>query len=476
MKKLKKERVLVDIAENVGKLPPSVVELEQTVLGAAMLESGCIGEIADILRVDDFYQERHKLIWEAIISLYRSSNPVDMRTVINQLKGQVDALYIAELTSNVSSAANVEYHARVIIEASIKRSLIVEASKIHTDCYQDGTDVFSLLDSIQTRIDNISANYFKGSAIGCNELYRATVKYMYEVRNNSGVSGISSGYLELDRITGGWQAPDLVIVAARPSMGKTVVGVCLAKQAAMLFNKSVAFFSLEMSARQIMQRMISSDSEIDLERIIRGNTSDYEFISMGEKSKDIANARLFIDETPAISILELRAKAKRLKHEQNIDMIVIDYLQLMRGDEDSGNREQEVASISRGLKSLAKELNIPVIALSQLSRGVESRSDKRPQLSDLRESGSLEQDADVVLFLFRAEYYNILQDQDGNATQGKLEIIAAKNRNGKTGSVMLNFIGKFAKITDLSNSIMPPNLKPLYSIPQVKADAEILPF
>ena len=465
--KYKKQRVLVDIAEGIAKMPPSAVELEEAVLGAAMLERESLSLIIDILNINDFYVEKNKTVWEAIISLYRQDKPIDIKTVTqelrasNRLESIGGAMYLAGLTASVASAANIEYHARIIIEQSIKRSLIIEASKIHNDCYSDGSDVFNLLDSIQSRIDNISASYFKGSAIDANSLYRSTIQYLLDSRNKNGITGISSGYNELDRITGGWQSPDLVIIAARPSMGKTVVGVCIAKQAALIYKKSVAFFSLEMSSRQIMQRIISCEAEVDLEKIVRGSTSDQEIMMIGEKTKNIVNSKFYIDETPAISILELRAKARRLKHEKGIEIIVIDYLQLMRGDEDSGNREQEVASISRGLKSLAKELDIPIIALSQLSRGVENRSDKRPQLSDLRESGAIEQDADVVLFLYRAEYYGIQTDDEGQSTIGKLEIIAAKNRNGKTGSLMMDFVGKFAKIKDQ------------YSIPEFE---EINPF
>lgn len=450
-----------DISESLGKLPPQCLDLEEAVLGATMMESSSLGVVADILRPEDFYSEAHRTIWEAIINLYKESRPIDMRTVTAQLRkeGKIElvggAYIIAELTSKVSSAANIEYHARVIIEASIKRSLIMEASQTHSECYEDSSDVFEIIDRTQSRLDKISNTYFRGSAISSNELYKKTINHIYKSRNEDGITGVPTGHHELDRITGGWQNPDLVLVAARPSMGKTACVVEMAKNAAMMFKRPVAIFSLEMSAQQLMQRMIASEAEIDLENIMRGRLSDTDIEQMCNGSNRIANMPLFIDDTPAISILELRAKARRLKHENNIELLIVDYLQLMRGD-NSGNREQEIASISRGLKSLAKELGIPIIALSQLSREVEKRADKRPQLADLRESGSLEQDADTVIFLFRAEYYKIMQDEDGNPTQGIIEFIVAKNRNGKTGSVLLKFIGKYAKIVDLNQGAPEP--------------------
>lgn len=469
--------------EILGKLPPQLPEFEEAVLGAVMLERESLIKVIDKLRGFDFYEDRHRLIWEAIIVLFREDSPIDMRTVVNKLRtnGHLDlvggAFYIAELTSKVASAANIEYHAHLIIEASIKRTLIQEASKIHQEAYEDGSDVFDLLASVQGRLDTIATSYFKCGSVVAGEVYRETVKHIIESRNDHGITGIQTGYNELDLITGGWQAPDLVIIAARPSMGKTVVGLSIAKNAASQFKKPVGFFSLEMSKRQLMQRMIATDSEVDLDSIIRGRTSDHELKQIADRTGGLSNMKLHIDDTPAISILELRAKARRMKHEFDIQMIVIDYLQLMRGDV-KGNREQEVASISRGLKSLAKELNIPVIALSQLSRGVEGRGDKRPQLSDLRESGSIEQDADVVMFLFRAEYYKIETDEAGLPTQGILEIITAKNRNGKTGSVFLKFIGKYAKIADLNTTFVPENndiLKRVardYSEPKISSDEQ----
>jgi len=439
------------------KLPPNASEIEDVVLGMVMVESQAISLVADILTPGDFYANENQVIWEAVVTLFSENKPTDMKAVVNQLRtsGKIDQaggpVRIMSLTANVASAANIEHHARVVAEKSILRGLISEATRIHEQAYKDSADVFEILDSAQGRLDGISASYFKRGASTSLEVYKETLKHIHESRNDHGITGVQSGFLELDRITGGWQAPDLIIIAARPSMGKTVVGVALAKEAAQRFKKPIGVFSLEMSKRQLMQRMIAFDAEVDLDNITRGKTTDEDINRISDRTNGIASAPLYIDDTAAISILELRAKARRMKHEHNIQMIVIDYLQLMRGD-DSGNREQEIASISRGLKGIAKELNIPVIALSQLSRAVESRSDRRPQLSDLRESGSIEQDADVVMFLYRAEYYKIEVDENGNPTSGILEIICAKNRNGKTGSVFLKFIGKYAKIADINTT------------------------
>lgn len=438
------------------KLPPHAPELEEAVLGAAMVETHAVTLIADILSAECFYSESNRVTWEAILSLFSENSPTDMRAVANKLRslGTLEkaggSVRIMSLTASVSSAANIEYHARVVAEMAIKRGLITEASRMHEEAYKDSADVFEILDSAQGRLDSISGKYFRQGASTSLEIYKDTLKHIHESRNDHGITGVQTGFSELDRITGGWQAPDLIIIAARPSMGKTVVGAAVAKEAAQRFKKPVGFFSLEMSKRQVMQRMIAYDSQVDLDNIIRGQTSDEDLKRIAEKTNGIAAAPLFIDDTAGISILELRAKARRMKHEHDIQMIVIDYLQLMRGD-NSGNREQEIASISRGLKGIAKELNIPVIALSQLSREVEKRADRRPQLSDLRESGSIEQDADVVMFLYRAEYYKIMVDEEGLPTAGMLEINCAKNRNGKTGSLFLKFIGKYAKISDLDS-------------------------
>ncbi len=458
-----------DISESLGKLPPSATDLEEVVLGSLMLEKDALTDVIEFLKPGHFYTEAHREIYQAIVNLFKNANPVDMRTVVNQLKtdGKLEliggAYYIAELTSKVSSAANIDYHAKVIVEMAIKREMIQVASQIHQDAYEDTTDVFDLLESAQSQLDEIGVGNIRGEAVTSGALYQKTLKYLYDTRNEHGITGVQSGYQELDRISGGWQAPDLIIVAGRPGMAKSVLVAEVLKNAAMMFKKPCALFSLEMSSQQIMQRMIASEAEVELDKIMRSNLTDMEIMSVSERTKRIDTAPIYIDDTPAVSIPELRAKARKLKHKYDIQLLAVDFLQLMVGDK-GGNREQEVASISRALKALAKELHIPVIAIASLNRGVETRGgDKRPTLADLRDSGQIESDADVVIFAYRAEYYKIDVDEDGMPTAGVFEAIVAKNRNGKTGSVFLKFVGKHAKIMDLNhtprpevNSLRPP--------------------
>src|SRR5690242_11745153 len=444
-----------DISESLGKLPPQALDLEETVLGALMLEKSALNAVVEFLKPEHFYTEVHKEIYTAIIDLFKSSEPVDMRTVVNQLRksGKIElvggAYYIAELTSKVSSAANIEYHARVIMEMAIKRELIQVSSQIQHDAYEDTTDVFDLLDKTEQSIFQISDSNLRKNYDNMKSLMFRAIQELQEKKNHKdGLTGIPSGFSRLDRVTSGWQKSDLVIIAARPGMGKTAFIVSALRNAAVDFNHAVAIFSLEMASLQLVNRLISAEAELESDKIKRGNLAEFEWQQLVHKTNRLSSAPIFIDDTPALSILELRAKCRRLKAEHNIQMVVVDYLQLMKG-EAGGNREQEIASISRALKGVAKELNIPVIALSQLSRGVETRGgDKRPQLSDLRESGSIEQDADIVMFLYRPEYYKITVDEDGMPTQGMGEVIVAKHRNGSTGTAKLKFIGKFTKFAD----------------------------
>jgi replicative DNA helicase len=446
-----------DISESLGKLPPQAPDLEEAVLGALMLEKNALTAVIEFLRPEHFYLESHKLIYEAIIDLFKNSEPVDMRTVVQQLRknGKLDlidgsgAFKIAELTSKVSSAANIEYHARIVIEMAIKRNLIEIASQIHHDAYEDTTDVFELLDKTEQGIFKISdTNLRKNYDTMKSLLFQAMQELQEKKDHKDGLTGIPSGFSKLDRVTSGWQKSDLVIIAARPGMGKTAFIVSALRNAAIDFNYPVAIFSLEMASIQLTNRLISAEAELESDKLKRGNILPHEWQQLVHKTNRLSSAPIFIDDTPAISILELRAKCRRLKAEHNIQMVVVDYLQLMKGDA-GGNREQEIASISRALKGIAKELNIPVIALSQLSRGVETRGgDKRPQLSDLRESGSIEQDADIVMFLYRPEYYKITVDEEGMPTQGLAEVIIAKHRNGSLENVKLKFIGKYTKFAD----------------------------
>lgn len=465
-----KSKLLVrDIAESLGKLPPQALDLEEAILGALMLEKNALTAVVEFLRPEHFYTEQHKEIYNAIIDLFKASEPVDMRTVVAQLRksGKLElvggAYYIAELTSKVSSAANIEYHARIIIEMAIKRDLIQIASQIHHDAYEDTTDVFELLDKTEQNIFQISDSNLRKNYDSMKSLMFQATKELQEKRNHKdGLTGIPSGFSRLDRVTSGWQKSDLVIIAARPGMGKTAFIVSALRNAAVDFNIPVAIFSLEMASLQLVNRLISAEAELDSEKIKKGNLADFEWQQMVHKTTRLSSAPIFIDDTPALSILELRAKCRRLKAEHNIQMIVVDYLQLMKGEVGSGNREQEIASISRALKGIAKELAVPVIALSQLSRGVETRGgDKRPQLSDLRESGSIEQDADIVMFLYRPEYYKITVDEEGMPTQGMAEVIIAKHRNGSLENVKLKFIGKYTKFADYD---APEGLTPMSSI------------
>lgn len=444
-----------DISESLGKLPPQALDLEEAVLGALMLEKNALNAVVEFLKAEHFYSDIHKEIYQAIIDLFKASEPVDMRTVVNQLRksGKIEliggAYVIAELTAKVSSAANIEYHARVIIEMAIKRELIQIASQIHHDAYEDTTDVFELLDKTEQSVFEISDSNLRKNYDNMRNLMARAIQELQILKDHKdGLTGVPSGFTSLDRITSGWQKSDLVIIAARPGMGKTAFVVSAMRNAAVDFKIPVAIFSLEMASVQLVNRMISAEAELEGEKIRKGQLADHEWAQLVHKTSRLSSAPIFIDDTPALTILELRAKCRRLKAEHNVQLIIIDYLQLMRGEQ-GGNREQEIASISRALKGIAKELNVPVLALSQLSRGVETRGgDKRPQLSDLRESGSIEQDADIVMFLYRPEYYKITVDEDGMPTQGMGEVIIAKHRNGSPGTAKLKFVGKFTKFAD----------------------------
>jgi len=444
-----------DISESLGKLPPQALDLEEAILGALMLEKNALTAVVEFLRPEHFYSDQHKEIYQAIIDLFKASEPVDMRTVVAQLRknGKLEvsggAFYVAELTSKVSSAANIEYHARIIIEMAIKRDLIQIASQVHHDAYEDTTDVFELLDKTENSIFQISDSNLRKNYDNMKSLMYKAIQELQEKKNHKdGLTGIPSGFSRLDRVTSGWQKSDLVIIAARPGMGKTAFVVSALRNAAVDFNLPVAIFSLEMASLQLVNRLISAEAELESEKIKKGNLADFEWQQLVHKTNKLSSAPIFIDDTPALSILELRAKCRRLKAEHNVQLIVIDYLQLMKG-EAGGNREQEIASISRALKGIAKELNVPVIALSQLSRSVETRGgEKRPQLSDLRESGSIEQDADIVMFLYRPEYYKITEWEDGTPSIGSAEVVIAKHRNGSLENVRLKFIGKFTKFAD----------------------------
>lgn len=442
-----------------GKMPPQALELEQSILGALMLEKDALLGVIDILKSTTFYEVAHQEIYTAILQLFNASAPIDMRTVVNQLRknGKLDlvggAYYITFLTNRVSSAANIEFHARAIIEYAIKRQLIEIATDIHKHAYEDTTDVFMLLDHAEQALFGVTESNIRKNYVDMSTLLGEAIKELEAKRNHKdGLTGVPSGFIALDRLTSGWQKSDLVIVAARPGMGKTAFMLSLLRNAAIDHGYPVAIFSLEMASLQLVNRLIAAEAELESEKIKKGTLAEHEWQQLIHKTAQLSQAPIYIDDTPALSIFELRTKCRRLKAKHDVQLIVVDYLQLMSGEATKGstNREQEIAHISRSLKSLAKELNVPIIAPSQLSRAVETRGgDKRPVLSDLRESGAIEQDADMVLFLYRPEYYGITEDELGNPTQGITEVIIAKHRNGSLDSVSLKFIGKYTKFADL---------------------------
>lgn len=443
----------------MGKLPPQAVDLEEAVIGAMMLEQNAVNTVIDILKPSSFYKEAHARIYAVIISLFQKGEPIDILTVTQGLRksGELEIiggpLYISQLTNRVASTANIETHARIVAQKFIQRELIRISNEVIKDAYEESTDVFDLLDKAESNLfqvaeGNIRKNYDKMSV-----LIKTALDQIEAARQNStGVSGVPSGFTALDRITSGWQRSDMIVVAARPGMGKTAYVLSMARNMAVEFQIPVAIFSLEMSSVQLVQRLIASETEIDSEKLRKGNLQDHEFHQLHNRISRIAEAPIFIDDTPGLSVFELRAKCRRLKAQHGIQMVIIDYLQLMTvgGESKTGNREQEISTISRSIKGIAKELDVPVIALSQLSRQVETRGgDKRPLLSDLRESGAIEQDADIVAFIYRPEYYGITEDAEGNSTNGVGEIIIAKHRNGALADVKLRFIGRLAKFTNL---------------------------
>lgn len=443
---------------DLSRLQPQARELEEAVLGALMVEKYAPEKVMSYLKTESFYVESHQHIFEAIKNLFSTNNPIDILTVTEQLRkeGNLEAAggayYITQLTNKVSSAANIEYHAHIVIQKYIQRQLISVAGEIGEKAFQETSDAFELLDDSEKRLFEIKNESMTKSYDTVSDLISKAIKEIENMKTDvEGLTGVPTGFTDLDRLTAGWQKSDLIILAARPGMGKTAFVLSMARNAAVLGKKKVALFSLEMSSLQLTKRLISSEAELDADKLRTGKLADHEWQQLHTKISAIEEADIFIDDTPALTVLDLKAKARRLKRQRGIDVIIIDYLQLMRaeeGNKSAGNREQEISYISRSLKGLAKELDIPVIALAQLSRAVEQRQDKRPMLSDLRESGSIEQDADLVTFIYRPEYYGITQDEEGNDITGLTEIIIRKHRNGSPGTVNLKFIGQYSKFAD----------------------------
>lgn len=449
-----------------GKLPPQAVDLEEVVLGALMIHRKSVDEIIDILHPEVFYKPAHQYIYDAMYTLFKDSQALDLLTVSNQLKknGKLELaggdFYLIQLTQKVSSSAHIDFHARIILQKYIQRQLIKISTEIIEDAYDESTDVFDLLDSAESKLYDVAQGILKRSSETAQSLVIQAKKRIEEIANKEGLSGVPSGFPALDKLTSGWQPSDLIIIAARPGMGKTALTLSMARNIAVDHNIPVAIFSLEMSSIQLITRLISSETHLSSEKLRTGNLQKYEWEQLNVKVKDLEKAPLYIDDTPSLSIFDLRAKARRLASQFGIKIIIVDYLQLMSagGSNKSGNREQEISTISRNLKALAKELDIPVIALSQLSRAVETRGgSKRPLLSDLRESGAIEQDADIVSFIYRPEYYKLEQwdDDEGAPTAGQAELIIAKHRNGGLDEIRLKFIGELGKFESLESVEMP---------------------
>lgn len=439
-----------------GRVLPQALELEEAVLGAIMTDKDGLPSVNSILRPESFYSEANKIIYEHMEDLFKNSQPVDLLTVHESLRkakviDQIGGInYLMDLSNRVASSANVEFHARIVAQKFVQRELIKVSTETIKDAFEDTKDIFDMLDEAERNLYEITDKNISKSFESLRSLVVRTRDEIETISENQqeGLTGVETGFTELNKITGGWQASDLIILAARPGMGKTALALSLARNAA-IAQRGVAIFSLEMGNTQLVQRLLAMECEIQNEHIRKGTLDEKMWEQLNAGVERLAELPIYIDDTPGINIYELRAKCRRLKNNHDISLIVIDYLQLMTvgaGSNSKGNREQEISTISRALKGLAKELNVPVIALSQLSRNVESRGGpKRPMLSDLRESGAIEQDADMVTFVYRPEYYKF---EDPDVPPGASEVIIAKHRNGSTGEVFLKFIGEMTKFVD----------------------------
>lgn len=446
-----------------GKMPPNALDFERLVIGTFLIDKKGLDHSIDLLTPEVFYDPRHQVIFSTILKLYEGNQPVDLMTIIQDLKkeGRLNLAggdsYIIDLTMGVSSSAHIEYHVRVILEKYILRSLINVSANVIDAAYKESTDVFELLDKAEQSFFEITNGTIKKGFDTANSLVKQAIDTIKSLKDKEGLSGVPSGFRDVDKETGGWQNSDLIIIAARPAMGKTAFLLSMARNIAVGHKIPMALFSLEMASVQLITRMIASETRISSEKLRKGTLDDEEWQRLFSNVSELENAPLYIDETPSLSIFDFRAKCRRLVMQHGVRLIMVDYLQLMTaggGGKGTGNREQEISMISRSLKAIAKELNVPVIALSQLSRSVETRPGKRPQLSDLRESGAIEQDADIVSFIFRPEYYKITvwdNDEEGQetSTENQAELIIAKHRNGATADVRLSFLKHFAKFGDI---------------------------
>jgi replicative DNA helicase len=464
---LERVKVVNDISQSLGKLPPTAIEAEESVLGAIISEKNALVEVASILRVEHFYLEKHQEIFRAVQEMFGEGTPIDMRTLVYHLRknGKLElvggAMAVAELTSKVSSSANIEHHSRILVEMGMKRSLIEMSSEVHQDSYDDTSDVFNVVERTNLRLQEILDNAIGTRADKSMKDIAFNVLKEVTSRKKGNHSGLDSGYPEVDNMLSGFNKTNLIIIAARPGMGKTAWVMQAGKNIAQN-GHPVGIFSLEMGANELVERMVCSEAEMFADKVKKGELDDYEQSRFIEFTGQLSRLPLYIDDTPFMTIVELRARAMRMKTKYGIKLLIVDYLQLIKGINELGRnstRDQEIGMITRTLKGIAKELDTPVIALSQLSRSVETRGGlKRPMLSDLRESGSIEQDADIVMFLYRPEYYKITQDEDGNPTHGLCECIVEKHRGGPTGTVKLKFIGKYTKFTQWISEYQAPSI------------------
>ncbi len=441
------------------RIPPQNIDAEQCVLGSILIEDGALLKVIGILRPDDFYRDSHGIIYGAMVDLFDRNEPQDLVTVHNELakNGKLEAIggavYLAELTETVPVASNIDYYARIVRDKAVLRKLIQKSSDIATMCYEEAGDIDDILESAESAIFELSQSKIKQAFNPLKDVLKNSIKRVEELYEKKElITGIPSGFTELDKLTAGFQPSDLIIIAGRPSMGKTAFALNIAQHAAVEHGVPTAIFSLEMSKEQLALRMLCSEAMVDAHKVRTGFLGKEDWPRLINAAGNLSQAPIFIDDTPALTVLEMRAKARRLKSDQDIGLVIVDYLQLMQGRAGSERREQEISEISRSLKAMAKELDVPVLALSQLNRKVEDRPNKRPQMSDLRESGAIEQDADVIAFIYRDEVYNRSED---NPKRGKAEIIVAKQRNGPTGTVLLAFVGKYSSFGNLANEPYP---------------------
>ncbi|HUX93892.1 MAG TPA: replicative DNA helicase [Ignavibacteriaceae bacterium] len=460
MAKFVKQNITLENIVPADVKPPAAPEIEAAVLGAMMIEKEAVPKAIELLTPESFYMKEHRIIFEAMLSLFDSGEPIDTVTLYEELKKREQteavggAVYLSKLSQNISSAANIEYHSKIILEKQILRGLITSSHQIARSAYEGTKDAFDILDEAEKKIFEITEAHLKRSFQNMDRAVRDALEYIEAIHSNTKQQfSVPTGFYELDEMLGGFQKSDLIIIAARPSMGKTAFALSLARNAAIDHKIPVGIFSLEMSTMQLVIRMICSEGRLNAHLVRTGKLPPSEGVKLSKNAHKLIESPIYVDDSPAQTVLEIRAKARRLKTEHGIGMIIIDYLQLMQGPANSESREREISHISRSLKALAKELNIPVIALAQLNRAVETSKDRRPQLSNLRESGSIEQDADVVIFLNRPEVYGIKNFvEDGSTTEGVAEIIIGKQRNGPVGELRLAFIKEYARFENLAHA------------------------